>query len=693
MFGDTNRDLLVDGWVPVPVISAQDTNGLIIPWEFMELSAINDKVGLPSTAMVKLRGDAPDSTNFIWDDIHRYLAGLRIKIVVNEQIFFIGELSERSRMSQAQTVGLEFSDDKMLMGKIPCHGCLVYDGVGVKHVPARNLVFNPDGMGNCVIKDNIPYFSPFAHKNYQLEPADGDPTVWTPERIIKYLHYRYVTYADIMPGTNPWNLKFLNTDKILWDISTMTFSDELRKKAPEITIPTSGDHYPRSLAGVLTKICAVAGEIDWRLDYPAGDEFQSSIVFYNKAGYTGEGLEIVCQIQGPPVDLNVAYDFHDSTSYKDTVASVQFEGQEYQIETQFEYENSVYDTLLKNWETSDEIAFTNIISGDGTHAVVDGVTQDGTGNTCKVLKNTMAAVTLARQAFPMVWRCFKLKTNLNTLLEGVSNKFAEFTDHVLQRNRPIEEQQVQGQYVDNDESDSRFDIRLELSSTSTTTAYHQVTHADGMRVTAEGLIYFDGLIENIDGQPDCLYTGSLSGAPGSVALKKIRLNAAVKHDARLTRTVTVKDVIDDVPIDNNGLIPEIHPSWLYENYEPAYYEQNESWKEHHQNYSYPAQGRSFKAPATGFGENIVPLIRIYKTEEDDLYQGVRRAVKKLCKPYRTASWKYISIQPFRAGDWVTQVKLVPDDAGLEPVPINAPISQSVMTWGTEPHTQISLEGY
>jgi hypothetical protein len=207
------------------------------------------------------------------------------------------------------------------------------------------------------------------------------------------------------------------------------------------------------------------------------------------------------------------------------------------------------------------------------------------------------------------------------------------------------------------------------------------------------LIYFDGLIENIDGQADCLYSGSLSGAPGSVALKKIRLNAAVKHDARLTRTLTIQDVVDDVPIDKNGLIPEIHPSWLYENYEPGYYEQNESWKEHHQVASYPAQGASFKAPATGFGENIVPLNRIYKTEEDDLYQGVLLAVKKLCKPYRTASWKYISIQFFRAGDWVTQVKLVPDDAGLEPVPINAPISQSVMTWGTEPHTQISLEGY
>jgi hypothetical protein len=705
--GTVDLEQAADITCPRPVI-IDLFRGLPTAVDFLEVDSIIDQVDLPSKAIIKFRSDYEDGDNQIWMNlINEFLGGSRIAVKMEDQVIFVGELNVRSRMSQAMTVGLTFEDDKSLLGRIPVHGCLMWDteikdgSQELKFSTSKNVHFNPGGLNNCVLVKTsmgvIPVFLPQAYKNGELNPTPTDistskeftPCPWTTERAIKYLWFRYYhwqTFFESDEILDPWILERIDRNKIIWpEIGVQSFPDEMKKKLPDISVPTTGELYPRSLAGVLSKICMIGG-IDWRLNYSTGDAGTSEIAYYSKkspiVSFTpgplnlGGGLpvtnvtshEIVCQIDGEPSDANIAYDFHDETDFSKMITSSWFEGEEFIIETGLTYDpdDEAGSTLEKAWTQEDADAFEAVITGDNTWAKVNGVLQNGENDTLKVAALTKAAVQLARNEYPLVYRAFRVKkdsTAVRTLFKGYEESLEVHDKHYIRSYRPIEEEQVQALQFEGVDLDTRCEPRILVASEKD--EYHQVSHADGLKVTAQGLIFLDGLIENINTSDDCLWSNDIEKYPTSVIMRQIKINAAFKHDARLF----AQDEIESVEIDSD---------WLRTGSGPSYYEQNEAWQQHHQIESSPQTG--------------APINKLYKDNTADLMDAHSQSLKNMGKPSRTASWKYISIQPFRGGDWVENIKLV-GGAIEELIPLKTTIDQVIIYWGNSPHTEIRLNGF
>jgi len=695
--------------------------------DYLEVDSITDQVTLPSKCNIKFRSDADDGNNKLWTElIGMFIGGSRIAVKMEDQVIFVGELEQRARMSQAMTVGLTFEDDKSLLARIPVHGVLMWDteikddAQELKYSTSKNVHFNPGGFFNCVLvktsMGTIPVFLPQAYKNGALNPTPTDiattnvftPCPWTPERVIKYLWFRYYHWPTFFMQDetfDPWNLERIDQNKILWpEIGVQSFPDEMKKKLPDISVATTGELYPRSLAGVLSKICRIGG-IDWRLNYTAGDTGTSEIVYYSKKSHSvsftpgpvnlGGGLpltnvtghDIVIQTEGVPSDANIAYDFHDQTDFSKMITSSWFEGEEFIIETGLFYDGTAASTIEKAWSEDEETAFAAVISGNGTWARVDGILQDGTGTALKVTANTIEAVQLARNKFPLVWRALRVNKNLaayRELFKGYGDALESFDKHFIRGYRPIEEDQVQGVYVESKETDTRYEPKILVSEGPSDDNFHQVSHADGLKVTGQGLIFLDGLIENINQAADCIYQGNLL-IPGGVQLRRIKLNAAFKHDHRMF----VQDEIESVEIDK---------SWMLLGSGPSYYEQNEAWQQHHQVESLPTQATNWQGPAEtkvdgndGVSSPDGPINRIYKNDIADLTDAHTQSISNMAKPTRTAAWKYISVQPFRAGDWVENIKLVGGETAI--IPLKSAISKVTINWGATPNTEVMMEGF
>ena len=706
--GTVDLEQAADITCPRPVI-VNLFSVLPVAVDYLEVESITDQGGLPSKAVIKFRSDYDDGDNQMWMNlVKEFIGGLRIAVKMEEQVVFVGELNVRSRMSQAMTVGLTFEDDKSLLGRIPVHGVLMWDteikdgAQELKYSTSKNVHFNPGGLNNCVLvktsMGTIPVFLPNAYRNGELNPTPTDiatskeftPCPWTPERVIKHLWFRYYhwqTFFEQDETLDPWILERIDKNKILWpEIGVQSFPDEMKKKLPDISVATTGELYPRSVAGVLSKICMIGG-IDWRLNYTAGEAGTSEIVYYSKKSQSvsftpgplnlGGGLpvtnvtghDIVCQIEGEPTDANVAYDFHDETDFSNMIVNSWFEGEEFIIETGLTYDpnDEAGSTLEKAWTQEEQDAFEAIIIGDETWAIVDGVTLDGSHpDTLAIPARSSFAVQEAREEYPLVYRAFRVKkdsTDLRTIFKGYEESLAVHDKHYVRSYRPIEEEQVQAQQFDGVDIDTRIEPRV-LISHNLDGKFHHVSHADGLKVTAQGLIFLDGLIENINTSDDCIWSGDIKLFPNLVTMRPIRINAAFKHDARLF----AQGEIESVEVDSDWLLPGSGPS---------YYEQNEAWQQHHQVESYPQTG--------------IPVNKLYKDNIADLTDAHSQSLKNMGKPARTASWKYISIQPFRAGDWVENIKLV---GGVEElIPLKTTIDQSITYWGNSPRTEIRLNGF
>jgi hypothetical protein len=616
--------------------------------------------------------------------------GARVRISADGQTLFVGSLARRDELGAAGALRLTFLDDRFLLNRLPVRGALVHDANDpahpVKFAPALRCRFNPGGLGNCVEASlagapwPVPLFLPGPDEAARMEAGAGEPTFWTPERALRYCWFLLAAFqfpevcADV-PRLDP--------RRILWPPESLQFDTGLMQcKLPDL------DVQGRPASAVLEEICAIAGSIGWRLRYEGG---QSQLAFCSRlrpqpdapnAEPEQAGLSLPLQRAGAASDCKTVYDFQARTDYSVLAAAVVLDGAPYEIEAEFKYESADDDTLEPAWSPEDEDAFTDIIIGDGAYAVVDGSPMDGTGGRPLVYCLSREALSLARQRHPLPFHAFRLKSTgpgMETVLKGHAGLLAAFFEQALRLSRPILPHQLQRADGSSSQSPALpFPVRIQVSREGGAGPYHQVLAPAGLRVTDDGLIWLDGLTDDL-ARSDNLYEGSLISAPDLVVLKHIKINAVIRHDARLKAV----SGLHQPGVDPNGIRGELDESLCVLGAGPQHYElRGRAFCEQHQVNSRPAAG------------NVVdglplPLNRVLTSDAAQIQAHASRSLNRMAGLARSQSWKLIGIRPeFQAGSFLDRVILLGPGGPLGSRAINAPIREVIWHFASPQFTEV-----
>lgn len=226
------------------------------------------------------------------------------------------------------------------------------------------------------------------------------------------------------------------------------------------------------------------------------------------------------------------------------------EGGVYVLETRLIYDPAEdgVGLLVRAWTNAEALAFMAIIKGDGTHAVVGGVAQDGSGGATLTLADKPEAVALARSLYPHVFRSFAINYDpLALLLADAPEPWPTMMRAGINSPKAILATQVQ------EERDTRLPpyILLDNRPAPFNCGLHLGSNTEGE------LISLGGLTDEHGTEEQRLYKGSLLNANGvPPALRKVVINAAIPMDFRIASCglVTV--------VDPNGIASQIAAIWL-----------------------------------------------------------------------------------------------------------------------------------
>lgn len=722
-------------------------DGNASPWAYAEVQKIIDRLGPASSechvSVRNLTQEDEEAVNLCLQGPSgplsppRLPGGSRIKVLAGDgdTVLFAGELARVAELNQAGTVRLIFKDDKTYLNRIPVSGSFVWDTESdeEKLVPRLPLRWNPEGRGNCLeIKSDgsdrlLPMFThvSWSRADMEAEPYEADdekvyPTFWTPARALLHLWYRMIEFAW---STAPAKFRCtpnVDTDRVDWPEESLAFTaGEMHKKLAD----PGNSLNAKSFGTILSAILDATGMYAWRLGYRDDGGASSYIEIVPRvpaeSGATAEpvadGLEIEIQRAGAADDINTAYDFISERDYDQTITQIEAEGAPIEIEAELKYENGENDTLEPAWTSDEENAFYHIvqgIGGDNEHAYVDGENMDGEEGRPNVLKNTIEAVQLARAEFPLVWRAFRLKagTDLDTILKGgATEPLADWWDWLLQHPRPLAgEEQCQRIFTEEDdepvETDDRYQVRIQVDPGATGLNYH-TTHANpGLRVTAAGLIFLDGLTDELAGL-DNIYNGSLVMDPGNVSLRAIKINAVIPHDARIRSMAALQageaDEASGISaLDPNGIAAELAPAWLQLGTGPSAHVMATADIDHIEGFRLQYQVLSNPSARSSYGEDAdgqpiePPLNREYRSDQADLDALASKRFRDRARVGRVDQWRYIGIRPeFRAGTWINRI--VTKGRGDNNVSrlVNAACVETVWHVVGAQVTEIKLEGF
>jgi hypothetical protein len=633
-------------------------------------------------------------------------------------------LASRKDMGQACGVELVFKDDRWLLEHLPIRGASIAQGTAdAVYSPLFSFHLNPKGMGNCVLVDQagldwkLPVFTDVARRN-ALAPAAlndqvGKTTFWTLQLAMRYLWYCLNGASEA-----PWeDLPYLDPDKIVWPKESLALfdSDTGRKILPDL------DLNGWSALAVLDKLLDVSGDYGLRV-YPGDDT--SQLAFYPKrpgnleAARRGHTLDL--QREGAAQDLRTVYDFLAETDYSDAASNVVVEGAPFEIEAEFRYtQTSGTDTLEPAWDAAEAAEMKAIVAGDGTYASV--LKDPGSTDTARTLVDghdaagkhpgdegydqttavpliyakTREAIQLAREHCPRAFRAYRLRyQNLATILEGYNSAFAAWSGQVLQRYRAILEEQLQLMLTTaGEQTDTPYPVRIHVS-VHNQYAYHQVLANAGLRVTADGTLWFDGLTDEQAGG-DNIYSGSFLIDPSACAVKDIRLNAVITHDVRVRKVLSLADSGDGA--DPNRIGAELDDTVKHKGSGPTKYilatgkepsavEQlgKSGYRVQHQVGSNPTQNERLATVP-------LPLSRVYRDDTADLEAHAARRFRDLAKLKKAQKWVLIGIRTdLRAGDWLHGIQFVGGDGG-EAYAVNAPIAEVTYDFDGAQKTTVDLE--
>jgi len=611
----------------------------------------------------------------------------RINITSNGQTIFAGALMKRRESLSGNDVILEYWDDRWLLSKIPLRGALVrdsYDGL-VKFVPGYDPHCNPGGYKNCTPSGGnstgaLPQgtffcFTALAERATQtlnIDSSDGTEATapgtaiwWTPAHWLSYLR----AYALFVPPAyyqGDWAT--LDTTKLAWP--DMTFQNSQMFNA----MPDR-NFRGKTVLGALCEGFDIAGDYELAVDYQGSTTI---LTHYARAKAVQAGAVVNrrtmdLQRGGDTTtngDIKTIFDGDVEVDATELATGVIVEGARPRIESQFQYSATQIggDCLSCAWTQTEQSGFLQIIK-TGKDLTGNDIPGGNNGN----LKNSPQALRFARMAFPKVFRALQadpgVSGQLDTIMAGAKATY-NGVDYIKDY-RPFHDEQLQCYFetAQPRRGRIRLPVRIQVSdSVDANTTFHDVTYNCGLRLESDGLIYFDGLSDDLQGIDNIYfgslqnYTGVLDGQGNDTTLpfmRYIRLNIAVSHD---TRTRQSQDVFSGT--DPNGIGSEIDTS-LAGPYGPAlqhYVLAKDSYPQEHQVNSYPAGDGSFQTTDGGNPPALVTLksprnnLIIY----DDLNQLKAHADRQQtdkARLKRTSHFKLPGIRlDFQVGDFLDTVR-------------------------------------
>jgi len=480
--------------------------------------------------------------------------------------------------------------------------------------------------------------------------------------------------------------------RLVWDLASITGMvgvdpatkeiDPLDRKLPDMSFRGM------AMLSAIDKTLEAVGTHGMRLAY---QEAKSYVEFYPR-GYSGlqagRGIDIPLQRSGDADDIHTAFDFSLNEDANETHEAVLVEGDVVRVETRVKFIGTstiTASSLVPAWTTAEELAFKQMIIGnntatEGTWAkfpatqgdttYANMLSADGASGRPYAKPRTYAAIALARMHFPRVFMAYRLQFHksgsdqneiMNNALTGrgavVDGTYqGDFSDQNayprLKCTRPILPEQLQ--YLLRDMSTgsaienmlrTQYPIRIQVGPSDGVMV--EASHAAGIAVTDDGLIWLQGLGETINAEQDCLYSGDYTSAPLAMARKRVWMNVAFPMDHRVFGYKDIGGV-------EASIFDEDYAATAY-GLPLLYVDSGEAYREHHQVASHPTSSSTFEGD-----DGTAPVGRILMPGSERV-NAAHAADRKLAysrHPRRSSTWRMIGIRPeYKAGTWVHDVVL------------------------------------
>ena len=728
----------------------QRLNGSDSAFEYAEAQNIrySGDIMIPSKALVTIRNvsGADEYNHVILEDNDLSPQSLpgwsRIKITsLAAGTLFIGNLMKRHELIGGECLAAEFWDDRWFLRGIPIRGALVYDWETkcVALAPRYACHMNPGGYRNCCRVEGIPgvpggpfyVFTPLPEEDTKGSYNDstvgsenaeaGEAIFWTPARAVSY--WWLICQQALDPGaaySGAWPV--LDPGKVLWPYPSFAAASaegtdaitDVNRKMPDV------DFTGKNTLLALQMTLDVTGQYSFRCEY--GDDDRTIFSLYPLTAEAAKAKKpLYLQRSGTASDIKTCFDGVVESDYSELSTAVLVEGAPPMIESDFIWSGDRNtSTLQPAWalpgeDPADEYYFMQIVTLAKDRSGKQITRTDGSN----LQANSSESLQLARLAYPKVFRAFQLKDYSNTLLQnilmGAGGQLANYP--TLKTVRPVLEAQLQPYYETQGAKRGRLRIpirvRVSYNRSGTSSAYYDVVYNNGLRIDGDGLIWFDGLTDDIAGTGN-IYVGSITQAntlnPQQALndpahynyplLRKIRINAAIIHD---TRAASSKSVFTDA--DPNSIADELDSSLG-----PAqngglrllHYVLNPGgFRQEHQQASQPVPDNTLQVTTVDAdGTQTLQTLRvdsnlgISKVLYDDQAQidaHCLRRLKDQAKVRRFHTWRLPGIRTeFNAGDFIDKVELIGTLSTCTEMKINRPIATLVYDF-TAQETVVQLD--
>lgn len=633
-----------------------------------------------------------------YEDYERWKFGSRVMVKSDGDLLFLGTMLYRHDHCSSDAPMWVALDDKWILSRLPIRGAFVYDpaetsGNPIKFLSRFQPFFNPGGMWNCVGYNTgsgvRPLFYPYAEARPTLlnqsfdSLVAGELTAWTPRRALQYLQYAATT--DVPPGwTSDRHWRQLSrSNRVNWPAHSIDHADGTKGKGGLDPLDAKLQATNCTNKNVLETICQLlkyAGTHDFGMEV-GGASRESTVTYYPRDG-SGEGCNIIVRRGGRVAESNIAIDFDMHEDATGVSESVLMEGSPVKCELRVTYRpddagnpeadpptNST-NTLDPAWSDEDEQYFKTVIwggpdpgeSGDpaGAYAKVPAapgeeptVDCDGTGGNPLCYSLTADAVALARQLYPNVFMEFKLNTAildadpLYSPFNGPTQEFADRDQYpVVKESRPTYQEQLTKLFL-GDTLQARYPVRIEVDTCTvgldppSAAAWVDAPFLNGF-LSSPTTIRIQGLAENAEGQPFCIYNGSLyksgsSSTPWLVTRKGVRINLAIPLDhrvegyAEISNTQSPMDSSLNEEFGGRLMLAQLNPSFTNE------YARN----------SYPKPDSATAVNASL--EDSTP----------DAIAAAERMLSLNKLPEKRSNWTFPGIRlDYTPGKWVRKIKVV-----------------------------------
>lgn len=551
---------------------------------------------------------------------------------------------------------------------------------------------------------------------------NGNIIPWTPRRFLQYLQLlANISESDGIDGVyadsgwrslaNCSRLKFLADSVSMIDSSNIPndIFDPLNRKMPDVNF--QGKNLLIALNDTLTTVGTHG------LNLLINQAGYSEVSFYQKFPVISEptnelddsGNEVPSEPVGKILKLqrrgsasipgsNTIYDFQVFEDSTNSCESVLVEGQPVYLETELNYNPDAISTssLKPAWTEDEEIAFLYMINGSSTATSVgDGyakipLTQWNEKAAYSVFNasnftsangeafpgsselkpwvqaRTQAAVALARATFPRVFKCFYIDSQYLPALAGYNDVFSDTSKYpVLDYKRPILPEQLQYMLTSQDSTDnvyewlkSNYPVRVQVKKEADE-QFHDSTYQSGIRVSGDGLIWLDSICESINGTDECVYDESILANPLGCVMKRIKINAAMPLDHRVSGYQTIKNINQRYATEDNIGSSEFVATYNQllgqDAYTLRYIDSRGSYNEFHQVDSTPCSSLNY---IQGQSEVEIPISRILPNGEerdDATYYALKRLITERTVK-KVSSFKVVGIRyDYSIGDWILNI--------------------------------------